>query len=198
MKYTKFSEKTAAKTVLSMITGDVYGGDSLRYTFTDDAGRVCALDGFRAFRIAAPLEGLPVLPDGLTHVDLERVYPNAAGLIESASSYFIGLSFGFPATNGIKYLSSFMSIDNDKKLPVVATSVMTVADIILDVLVLKVWSGSMLGFGLATSISYWISFLILCTHFFKKDIFFKNQTCAYHFSHRVNETIAQEVFIAFL
>ena len=98
---------------------------------------------------------------------------NAAGLIESASSYFIGLSFGFPAKNGIKYLSSFMSIDNDKKLPVVATSVMTVADIILDVLVLKVWSGSMLGFGLATSISYWIAFLILCTHFFKKDILLK-------------------------
>ena len=82
MKYTKFSEKTASKTVLSMITGDVYGGDSLRYTFTDDAGRVCALDGFRAFRIAAPLEGLPVLPDGLAHVDLGRVYPNAADMIE--------------------------------------------------------------------------------------------------------------------
>ena len=33
-------KKTAVKTVLSMITGDVYGGESLRYTFTDDAGRV--------------------------------------------------------------------------------------------------------------------------------------------------------------
>jgi len=72
-----------------------------------------------------------------------------------------------------KYLSSFMSIDNDKKLPVVATTVMTVVDIILDILILKVLNGSMLGFGLATSISYWIAFLILCTHFFKKNILLK-------------------------
>ena len=98
---------------------------------------------------------------------------NAAHLTEQASTYFLGLCFGFPAKNGIKYLSSFMSIDNDKKLPVVATTVMTVADIIMDILVLKVFNGSMLGFGLATSISYWIAFLILCTHFFKKNILLK-------------------------
>ena len=83
MNYNKFSSKNAEKIILSMLNGDVIGGrENLRYTFTDDAGRVCGLDGFRAFRIAAPLEGLPVLPDGEQHVDLGRVFPDAAQMNE--------------------------------------------------------------------------------------------------------------------
>ena len=83
MNYSKFSVQNAEKIMLSMIKGDVIGGrENLRYTFTDDAGRVCGLDGFRAFRIAAPLEGLPVLPEWEQHVDLGRVFPDAAQMIE--------------------------------------------------------------------------------------------------------------------
>lgn len=83
MSYTSFNAKTAARIVLHMITGDVWDNrDALRYTFTDDAGRVCALDGFRAFRIAAPLEGLPVLPEEFQRADLAAVFPKRDGMKE--------------------------------------------------------------------------------------------------------------------
>lgn len=76
MKYTQFSEKTAQKTVLDMVTGADYGNrEVLRYTWTDAAGRVCAIDGFRGFRIAAPLEGLPTMPEHLTPIDIDRIWP---------------------------------------------------------------------------------------------------------------------------
>lgn len=81
MKYITYSAKTAQKVIHDMLTGAVLGDrECLRYTFTDDAGRVCALDGFRAFRVAAPVEGLPVMPEGLTPVDLARIWPDRNGM----------------------------------------------------------------------------------------------------------------------
>lgn len=81
--YKDFSEKTAVKVIDSMLKEKEIGERyNLRFTWWDDCDRVCAVDGFRAFRVAANLKGLPVLADGVDHMDLDRLFPALDGLRE--------------------------------------------------------------------------------------------------------------------
>ena len=98
---------------------------------------------------------------------------NAANLLEKAKAYLIGVSIGLPAMNGIRILSAFMVIDSDKNRPVIATLVMTIVNILLDLYVAFIIHGDTFEMGLTTSIGYYISLAVLLLHFTKKDILLK-------------------------
>lgn len=75
----KYSEKTAAAVINSMLNGARRDDarEALWYTWRDDDGRQCAVDGFRAFRLDAPIDSLPEMPEGMTPVNLAAIYDMA-------------------------------------------------------------------------------------------------------------------------
>lgn len=97
----------------------------------------------------------------------------AENLLEKASAYLIGIAIGLPAMNAMRILWAFMPIDNDKNLPVITSIVLTVVDVVLDLLAVLVLNGGAFEMGLATSISYYAAVGVLLTHFRKKNILLK-------------------------
>ena len=94
---------------------------------------------------------------------------NAANILPEAASYLIGVAIGLPAMNAVRTLNIYMTVDGNQKLSVISTVAMTVTNIILDLVVIFVIHGNMLGMGLTTSISYYVAFLILLLHFKRKN-----------------------------
>ena len=95
---------------------------------------------------------------------------NAAMLLPKARNYLIGIAIGLPAMNGMRILTGYMPLDNDRNLPIISSIVLTVVDILLDFLVAFVIHGDTLGMGLATSFSYYAALIVLLMHFRKKNI----------------------------
>ena len=67
-----FSEKTAARLMNSVLKGATR--DFLKKSWIDSAGRHCACDGFRAYRLNVPVPGVPD-QDAAQGIDLNRVFP---------------------------------------------------------------------------------------------------------------------------
>ncbi len=95
---------------------------------------------------------------------------HAAHLLPKAREYLLGISIGLPALNLIQVMNNYFPIDNDRRLPVFSSVVLTVTDILMDVLMVFAFHGDMLEMGLATSISYYAALAVLRMHFRKKDI----------------------------
>jgi len=93
---------------------------------------------------------------------------SGAELLEKTKGYLLGISVGLPAMNATRILSNYMIIDNDRRLPVISSIVLTAVDIGLD-LVIALNGGSTFGMGLATSISYYAAVGVLLIHFRKKQ-----------------------------
>lgn len=93
---------------------------------------------------------------------------SAADLLDQSRDYLIGIAFGLPAMNASRIISSYMSIDNDRQLPVISSLVLTLVDIVLDVLI-AVMGGRTFGMGLATSISHYAGLAVLLLHFRRSD-----------------------------
>lgn len=95
---------------------------------------------------------------------------NNINLLPKAQSYLLGLAFGLPAMNGTRILMAYMIFDNDRNLPVISSIVLTASDILFDLAAVTLIHGDTFEMGLATSLSYWLSFGALLCHFFKKNI----------------------------
>lgn len=98
---------------------------------------------------------------------------NATELLPKARAYMIGIAIGIPARNVMWVFQAFLPIDNDRRLPVVASFVMAVTNILLDLAVVFLLRGSIFSMGLVTSVSYVAALLVFMTHFSKKDTFLK-------------------------
>ena len=70
----KYTEKKAAATILRLLKRADKAREALHYTYIDDNGRQCCLDGFRAFRLDTPVAGLPSMPDGVKPFPLHTIY----------------------------------------------------------------------------------------------------------------------------
>ncbi|MBR1476576.1 MAG: ATP-binding protein [Lachnospiraceae bacterium] len=95
---------------------------------------------------------------------------NAANLLPKARDYLIGIAFGLPALNAMRVLSMYMPIDNDRQLPVSSSLVLTICDVVFDLIVAFVIHGDTFEIGLATSISQYAAVAVLFLHFGKKNI----------------------------
>ena len=88
--------------------------------------------------------------------------------------YLRGFIIGAPAFLFAQIMVPYMQISGSQSRLVVAVIAMTVTDVALDVLNVFVFHGGMLGMGLASSISYYVAFVIGIAYFFKKS-------CIFHF-----------------
>ena len=161
-------------TVYSVFGAIVSTGSRTRYIKLVGAGKT--KEGQSVFSLACIVSGgtaailmLVMLIFAGPVASLLGASDNAAELLPKATSYLIGISVGIPAMNLMKTLSGYMAIDGDRNLPVIASIVLTVSDIIFDLLVVFLHGDTFL-IGLATSLSYYAALGVLLLHFRKKNI----------------------------
>lgn len=95
---------------------------------------------------------------------------NVTSLFIKARDYLIGIAIGLPAINMMSVLVSYLPIDSDRNLPIISAIVLTVSNIVLDLLVVFYFHIDTFGMALTTSISYYLAVLVLLFHFRKKNI----------------------------
>ncbi len=88
-------------------------------------------------------------------------------------NYLTGFIIGAPAFIFAQIMVPFVQIAGEQKRLILAVGIMTVSDIILDLLSVFVFKGGMLGMGLASSISYYAAVAIGLSYFFSKKCLFK-------------------------
>lgn len=87
--------------------------------------------------------------------------------------YLRGFIIGAPAFTAAQIMVPYMQMSGSRVRLVVAVIAMTVGDVIFDVLNVFVIKKGTFGMGLASSLSYYIAFVIGVVYFFKKDCIFK-------------------------
>ena len=87
--------------------------------------------------------------------------------------YLIGFIIGAPAFIFAQIMVPYMQISGNRARLVTAVALMTVSDIIFDLLTVFVFHGGTFGMGLASSLSYYIAFVVGILYFFKKDCMFR-------------------------
>lgn len=90
-------------------------------------------------------------------------------LLEPSSQYLYGYFLGAIPTIMLSAMMSFIRIDGSPKLPLICIAVMSVANIVLDLLMVYVFHQGMFGMALATTISYCLAVATAFLHFLKKD-----------------------------
>ncbi len=92
-----------------------------------------------------------------------------ASLLPEASAYLKALGVGVPPLMLAFITNSFMQIDSDQTRTIVAVVVMTIVNIAGDFITALVIHGGLFEMGMATSISYYVAFIIAMTHYLKKN-----------------------------
>ncbi|HAE52290.1 MAG TPA: hypothetical protein DCG30_03445 [Ruminococcus sp.] len=87
--------------------------------------------------------------------------------------YLRGFIIGAPAFIMAQIMVPYMQMSGSRARLVAAVIAMTVGDIVLDILNVKVFHWGTFGMGLASSLSYYIAAIIGIIYFFKKDCIFK-------------------------
>lgn len=94
-------------------------------------------------------------------------------IYDLTSDYLLGFIIGAPAFLFSTILVPFMQLAGKQTRLVAAVVLMTISDIIFDILNVFVFHGGMLGMGIASSMSYYLAFGFGIIYFFKKDCIFK-------------------------
>ncbi len=87
--------------------------------------------------------------------------------------YLRGFIIGAPAFIAAQIMVPYMQISGSRIRLVVAVAAMTITDVVADILNAVVIKGGTFGMGLASSLSYYVAFVIGIVYFFKKDCIFK-------------------------
>ena len=99
--------------------------------------------------------------------------PENSSLWVSTRDYLAGVLIGAPAMILIPVLSVILNMDSSPKLVRTGVIIMTIANIIGDLLVGYVIGGGTFGMGFATSVSQYLALGLMFTHFFKKESMFR-------------------------
>ena len=87
--------------------------------------------------------------------------------------YLRGFIIGAPAFMFAQIMVPYMQLSGNRTRLVIAVAMMTVGDIIFDLVNVLIFHGGTLGMGLASSLSYYIAFVIGIAYFFKKECIFR-------------------------
>ncbi|MDO4489216.1 MAG: MATE family efflux transporter, partial [Eubacteriales bacterium] len=90
-------------------------------------------------------------------------------LMSMAGEYLKGYMIGTPGIIGMLAIVPLLNIDGDKKRSYVSAWAVTISDIVLDIVAVIVFPGSIGAIALATAISYLLGLIIISGHFIKKD-----------------------------
>lgn len=91
------------------------------------------------------------------------------GLLEPAADYLYGFFLGTIPTILLSAMMGFVRMDGSPKLPLICISVMSAANILLDLMMIHIFHLGMFGMALATTVSYYLAIATAFTHFLKKD-----------------------------
>ena len=69
-----YNEKTAARLLNAMIAGADDNREFLKHAWIDNDGRMCACDGFRAYRLNVLVAGVPDI-EAEKAIDLDKIFP---------------------------------------------------------------------------------------------------------------------------
>ena len=90
-------------------------------------------------------------------------------IVSMITDYLRGFA---PGTFFMRYtilLSSIMILDNDKKRSMMAMGATLIADVTFDLANVLIFHGGMFGMATATSLSYVAGFIVIMTHYLRKD-----------------------------
>lgn len=93
---------------------------------------------------------------------------NGAELLIPASQYLLGIGAGIPPLIMTAILAPAFQLDSGRKTVQTGAIIEAVADILLDLLAVKLGFG-IIGVGFATAVASYLNLLYQCTHFLKKD-----------------------------
>ena len=93
---------------------------------------------------------------------------NGAELLVPASDYLIGIGIGIPPLIMTAILAPAFQLDSGRKTVQTGAIIEAAADILLDLLAVKLGFG-IIGVGFATAAASYLNLLYQCTHFLKKD-----------------------------
>lgn len=110
---------------------------------------------------------------GVTFAEQIAVFLGAIGKNSSLkpllTSYVRGIMIGVSFLSVSKVLNVYMHLDHDSERTVYSLVIMTIANILGDLIVAFVLKGDLFGIALATSVGNLTWFLVLCGHFLRKD-----------------------------
>ncbi|MCR5303573.1 MAG: ATP-binding protein [Lachnospiraceae bacterium] len=86
---------------------------------------------------------------------------------EGLTAYIFGLSFGMLPQFMSAHLTAFLQIEQQQKRTYAAVAVMAVVNVSLDILFVQELGLGMLGLGLATTLSYWASFVVMFLYYLR-------------------------------
>ena len=87
--------------------------------------------------------------------------------------YLRGFIVGAPAFIVAQIMVPFLQISGNRIRLALAVVLMTVGDVVFDLLNVFVFHGGTLGMGLASSLSYYLALIVGLAYFFRKDCLFK-------------------------
>lgn len=88
------------------------------------------------------------------------------------AAYLRGLFIGAPGFILYVVLTPLLQLDGDALRPKIASAACAVTDVVGDLLNIFVFRGGMFGMALASSVSHYVAFLIVASHFLKKGSLF--------------------------
>jgi len=94
-------------------------------------------------------------------------------MIAMTADYLVGLAYGVPPIFIFMLFTPLCNLDGNTKLPIIAVLTLIAVDICFDILNATVIKGGIYGMGVASSMSYVVSALIIITHAFTKKCSFK-------------------------
>ena len=94
---------------------------------------------------------------------------DAAYLTGYMEAYIMGLLPAIPLLLIMEFVNRTVQLDGNKKLPMMGTIAMLIVDVALDLANVYVFQWDMMGMALATTISYYVSLLIILSYFFRKN-----------------------------
>lgn len=94
-------------------------------------------------------------------------------VFDLTQDYIRGFIIGAPAFLFAQIMVPYMQISGSQARLVTAVIAMTLADVALDILNVFVFRGGTFGMGLASSLSYYVAFIIGITYFLKKNCIFR-------------------------
>ena len=89
------------------------------------------------------------------------------------ASYLRGLFLGAPGFIMYVILTPMLQLDGDAVRPKIASAACAVTDVTGDLLNVFVFHGGVFGMALASSVSHYVAFLIVASHFLKKGSLFR-------------------------
>lgn len=95
--------------------------------------------------------------------------------------YLRGFIIGAPAFMAAQIMVPYMQMSGNRTRLVVAVIAMTLGDVLFDILNVFVIKQGTFGMGLASSLSYYIAFVIGVIYFFKKECIFKFKLALFKF-----------------